>query len=252
MTKKLKISAVSYLNTTPFIYGLKNWGTIDADLILSPPADCAKVFESEDVDIALIPIAALPKFPKANVLPSYCLGAFDKVRTVILTGNTPIEEVKRVFLDRHSLTSVELTKILCEKLWKISPEFVPLEDYSLLDNCEDGDGDIFLLIGDKAFDYEDCMIFSYDLAQEWKELTSLPFVFALWVAREGIDEDTIEEVEQALTFGIEHTYEAIMESEYKECEYAYEYLTENIDYLFDGAKYKSLNLFEEYVSQVGK
>ena len=124
----------------------------------------------------------------------------------------------------------------------VTPEYYTLEDYAQLGHALPGDA--FLLIGDKVFDHEGRFAYSYDLAAEWKKATRLPFAFAVWVARKGTDPDLTEGLQHALTFGIEHTYEAILEHGFDNKPYdAYAYLTQNIDYIFDNQKHKALQKF---------
>ena len=237
-----RIAAVSYLNTIPFIYGIEHEGNLRAELLLSPPAVCAKNFAEHKADIALLPAAPVPSLAYADILTEYCLGAAGPVRTVVLLSGGPIETVRRVFLDAHSLTSVQLAGYLLAKHWKVSPEYYTLEDYAQLDHALPGDA--FLLIGDKVFDYEGRFAYSYDLAAEWKKATRLPFAFAVWIARKGVDPDLTEGLQHALTFGIEHTYEAVLEHGFDRKPYdAYGYLTQNIDYIFDNQKHKALQKF---------
>ena len=164
------------------------------------------------------------------------------MRTVVLLSNEPIEKARRVFLDAHSLTSVQLAGYLLAKHWKVTPEYYTLEDYAQLGHALPGDA--FLLIGDKVFDHEGRFAYAYDLAAEWKKATRLPFAFAVWVARKGTAPDLTEGLQHALTFGIEHTYEAILEHGFDNKPYdAYAYLTQNIDYIFDNQKHKALQKF---------
>ena len=181
-----RIAAVSYLNTIPFIYGIEHEGNLRAELLLSPPAVCAKNFAEHKADIALVPAAAVPSLADAEIVTEYCIGAAGPVRTVVLLSGEPIETVRRVFLDAHSLTSVQLAGYLLAKHWKVSPEYYTMEDYAQLDHALPGDA--FLLIGDKVFDYEGRFAYSYDLAAEWKKATRLPFAFAVWIARKGVDD----------------------------------------------------------------
>ena len=237
-----RIAAVSYLNTIPFIYGIEHEGILRAELQLSPPAVCALNFAEHKADIALVPAAAVPSLADADIVTEYCIGAAGPVRTVVLLSGGPIETVRRVFLDAHSLTSVQLAGYLLAKHWKVSPEYYTLEDYAQLDRALPGDA--FLLIGDKVFDYEGRFAYSYDLAAEWKKATRLPFAFAVWIARKGVDPDLTEGLQHALTFGIEHTYEAVLEHGFDRKPYdAYGYLTQNIDYIFDNQKHKALQKF---------
>ena len=237
-----RIAAVSYLNTIPFIYGIGHEGNLRAELLLSPPAVCAKNFAEHKADIALVPAAAVPSLADAEIVTEYCIGAAGPVRTVVLLSGEPIETVRRVFLDAHSLTSVQLAGYLLAKHWKVSPEYYTMEDYAQLDHALPGDA--FLLIGDKVFDYEGRFAYSYDLAAEWKKATRRPFAFAVWIARKGVDPDLTEGLQHALTFGIEHTYEAVLEYGFDRKPYdAYGYLTQNIDYIFDNQKHKALQKF---------
>ena len=244
MAVNTKIIAVSYLNTIPFIYGLRHHANFGVELLLAPPADCYQKFLDGEADVALVPAAMVPSLGDAEIVTDYCIGALDKVRTVVVVSNTPIDKVRRIYLDAHSKTSVQLCGYLAKKLWHIEPEWVSLLDYEQLNHAEEGDA--FLLIGDKVFDNESKFAYSYDLAEEWHKATKLPFTFAVWVARKGLSYDVRDELQAAFTFGVEHIYEAILESDYADREYAYEYLTRNIDFLFDIQKHNALKKFWDY------
>ena len=240
-----QITAVSYLNTIPFIYGLRHHAKCGAEqLLLAPPAECYKNFVEGKADIALMPAAMVPTLPDAEIITDYCIGASSDVRTVVVVSNTPIKQVRRIFLDPHSKTSVQLCGFLAAKLWRIEPEWIELSDYAMLDNVEEGDA--FLLIGDKVFEHEGEFKYSYDLASEWKRATGEPFAFAVWVARKGLSYEIHDSLQAAFTYGIEHIYEAILESQYADKEYAYEYLTKNIDFLFDVQKHNALKKFWDF------
>lgn len=236
-----KIAAISYLNTIPFIYGIRHEGNFRADLSLSTPADCVKSFIEGEADIALLSSAVVPSLKGAEIITDYCIGASGAVRTVVVVGNTPISKVRRIWLDSHSRTSVQLVGWLAANRWKIAPEWLLLDDYSLLDRPQEGDA--FLLIGDKVFENEGRFAYSYDLAEEWKAQTHMPFAFAVWVGRKGLPYEIHDALQHALTFGIEHTYEAIVESPYADRPYAYDYLTRNIDYVFNAEKHRALEKF---------
>lgn len=236
-----KIAAISYLNTIPFIYGIRHEGNFRADLSLSTPADCVKSFIEGEADIALLSSAVVPSLKGAEIITDYCIGASGAVRTVVVVGNTPISKVRRIWLDSHSRTSVQLVGWLAANRWKIAPEWLLLDDYSLLDRPQEGDA--FMLIGDKVFANEGRFAYSYDLAEEWKAQTHMPFAFAVWVGRKGLPYEIHDALQHALTFGIEHTYEAIVESPYADRPYAYDYLTRNIDYVFNADKHRALEKF---------
>ena len=239
-----KIAAISYLNTIPFVYGIRHEGSLCAELLFAPPSENVRQFIEGKVDIALIPAAVAPTLNNAEIITDYCIGAVGAVRTVVIVSNTPIESVERIWLDAHSRTSVQLSGYLAKHRWKISPQWLSMEDYSIMESPQPGDA--FLIIGDKCFDYEGRFTYTYDLAEEWIAQTHLPFVFAVWVARKGLSYDVHDALERALTYGVEHTYDAILESEYAEREYSYEYLTCNIDFLFDSQKHKALKKFWDF------
>jgi chorismate dehydratase len=239
----LNIAAVSYLNTIPFLYGLRHSEELAARLLLSPPSGCTTTFDERKADIALIPVGGLPllKDPDFDIVTSWCIGADGPVRTVVMVSDAPPGQVKRVWLDSHSHTSVELARTLAAKYWRIAPEWASLDDYSVLENPAGGDA--FILIGDKVFEQEGRFAHTWDLAAEWQKHTSLPFVFAVWVARKSVSAETLAALENALTLGVERIYESILESDYADRPYAYEYLTRNIDYFFDKKKRTSLQRF---------
>jgi chorismate dehydratase len=109
-----------------------------------------------------------------------------------------------------------------------------------------GPGDGFLLIGDKVFDYEGRFEKVWDLSVEWTAMTGLPFVFAVWVARRTVPTETLQSLESALRYGIQHIREAIAHYGHSGKPYAYDYLTRNIDQIFDDQKHKALSLYIEY------
>ena len=238
------ITAVSYLNTIPFVYGLQHAGNLSANLLLAPPAECAKNFIEGKADIALLPAAVVPELKQTDIITDYCIGAVGAVRTVTVMSNTPIGNVRRIWLDAHSRTSVQLCGYLAKHKWHIEPEWMAMTDYSRVENPEEDDA--FLLIGDKVFGYETRFPYIYDLAVEWREVTKLPFAFAVWVARKGVPNEVTDELQRALTFGVEHTWEAITESAYIGKDNgitAYEYLTRNIDFILDEEKHRALKKF---------
>lgn len=244
----MTLGAVSYLNTVPFIYGIQSARTLQTALLLSPPSQCAANFAAGRVDVALVPVAAIPTLPSARIVTRYCLGAVGKVRTVVLVSDAPLDEIRTIYLDFHSLTSARLVQILCRELWHIAPEFWPLTDYSLIEQREKTDA--FLLIGDKVFDYEGRLSHSHDLALAWIALTGLPMLFAAWVARPSVPEAFIAELDAALAYGTTHIPEAIAALGHGGNPYASEYLTKNLDYHLDAPKREALQRYWDYAPRV--
>lgn len=238
-----KIAAVSYLNSIPLIYGIERAKELQATLLLSPPNQCAKHFQSGEVDIALVPVGALADFDNYKIITSFCVGASSRVRTVTIMSHVPIDQVEHLWLDSHSRSSVMLAKILCAERWGITPRFSDLIDYSVVGSSTENDA--FVLIGDKVFEYEGIFEYVYDLAYEWQEHTALPMVFAVWIARKELVDSVESLLQSALAYGVTHIQEAIEYYGYGDREYAYEYLTENVDFVYDHAKQKGLQKFLE-------
>lgn len=244
----LKISAVSYLNTLPFVYGIKYSGELaDYDLQLDVPAECARKFIKKQVDFALVPVAALKKMKNYWMIDEYCIGSNGKVRTVALLSKVPLDKINRVYLDFHSLTSVNLVKILAKHHWKISPQWVKLDEmtqYNLL-RLES-----LVAIGDKVFLLEDEFEYIYDLAAEWKKFNGLPFVFACWVVQKGVKEEKIKRFIRALEWGVSRkqlAIEYLFDTKKFPCVDIKEYLEKNIDFIFDAPKRKAFDLFLNYM-----
>ena len=148
----IRISAVSYLNTKPFIYGILRSELSDAvELSLDIPSVCAQKLKEGRADIVLSPVAIIPELEEAYIVSDYCIGAKGKVKTVCIYAEKPIEEVRNIYLDFHSRTSVALTQMLCREFWKIEPSFLPSTDgfeYTI------GGDTAGLVIGDRTIGLE--------------------------------------------------------------------------------------------------
>ena len=116
---KIRISAVRYANTYPFIYGLTESG-FDKKSVLETdhPSDCAAKVISGRSDLGLIPVAAIPYVSEPHIISDYCIGTNGKVRTVQIMSNSVFEDIKEVFLDYRSRTSVNLIKVIACNFWK--------------------------------------------------------------------------------------------------------------------------------------
>jgi chorismate dehydratase len=237
---KVKISIISYLNTSPFVYGLKHSKIFDyIDLQYNTPAECAVRLLSKDADIGIVPSAVVPSIPDKKIISNYCIGASGAVRSVVICSNQPISEIKKLYLDFESRTSILLAQLLLEKYWKIN--ITPVKLNSLNDVHPHEKDAAYVLIGDKVFDYEDKFAYKSDLAQSWKDFTGLPFVFAVWTAVTPLQDDFIALFNNALSTGLANIPAAVSEHNHTlDYQSAINYLTENIDYNFDFAKHKAL------------
>lgn len=142
------------------------------------------MLEAGDLDVGLVPVVEAARIDGARVLPGLCIGAVREVRSVLLVSRRPIAEVRRVALDESSRTSAVLVRLLAAERWGIDPEY-----FSHRPDLESmlAAADAALLIGDPALrvDRRDLQI--WDLAAEWRAMTGLPFVFAAWTCRPGVE-----------------------------------------------------------------
>lgn len=249
--RPIRISIVSYLNSKPFIYGLKNADfkyetVIEEDI----PSVCAQKLIMGTADIGLVPIAVLPEIIDHKIISDYCIGTNGNVASVLLVSEVPLHEIKKVLLDYQSRTSVILTRVLAMHFWKISPEWLPTsENYeSLIKGSQAG-----VIIGDRALTMKENFPFIFDLSSEWKKFTNLPFVFACWVSNQNLDKRFLTEFNTALKFGLDHI-NLVAEQEESALfskEKIQAYLTQSIDYSFDDKKKEALKLFLEKARTIG-
>ena len=122
---KYKVSIVNYLNSAPFVYGLTMDHSLSVDVVLDHPSESAAKLIRGEVDIALAPVAVLPKLSDSHILTDYCIGTEGEVKTVKIFSEVPINEISKLYLDYQSRTSVQLARILCEHYWKIRPVLIP-------------------------------------------------------------------------------------------------------------------------------
>ena len=242
---KIRISAVKYANTYPFIYGMTESG-FDKNVVLETdhPADCAAKLIGRKVDIGLIPVAALVDMNDYEIISDYCIGANGEVRTVMLLSNSPFNDIDTIYLDYRSRSSVNLTKVLSKNYWK--------KQYKWSDTSENFDftdiskNEAVVLIGDQCFEYENFYLHRVDLALEWKKFTGLPFVFACWVANRKLSTEFISEFNKALGIGVKNidaVVDKMGQTGIISGVVLKNYLTNNIDYNFDDEKKQGMNLF---------
>jgi len=250
--EKIRISAVKYANTYPFIYGLTESG-FDKNVTLETdhPADCAAKLIAGKVDIGLIPVATLPLMSEYHIISDFCIGANGNVRTVMLLSNCPFNNIETVFLDYRSRSSVNLTKVLAKNFW--NSEFRWMNTSKGFDFRNIGMNEAVVLIGDQCFEYEKSFSYKIDLALEWKNFSGLPFVFACWTSNKKLDRDFIAEFNKALSLGVKNIDAVVQKygktgvisgSDLKT------YLKENIDYDLNDDKKKAMKLFLELMGEL--
>ena len=243
--KKIRISAVSYTNTKPFIYGIQHTPVIDQiDLSLDMPSDCAQKLIDDKVDIGLIPVAAALNLPEWHIVSDYCIGANGAVNSVFIFSNCDIREVKTVQLDPQSRTSNNLARVLLKNFWKIEPQLVVnAPDYAQSADTHTA----FVQIGDRTFGKKQKFKYVYDLAEEWKKMTGLPFLFAAWISNKPVPQEFIEEFNKGLKFGLEHRAELLKELPERNDFDLEDYLMHKLDFNLTENKKTALFLFLDYI-----
>jgi len=234
------------------MYGLIESG-FEKKVILETdhPAECASKLISRKVDIGLIPVAAIPLLKEYHIISNYCIGANRNVKTVMLLSNCSFEEIRNIYLDYRSRSSVNLSKVLAKNSWK--RDFRWINTSKAFDFRNIGRDEAVVLIGDQCFEFENSFRFKIDLASEWKKFSGLPFVFACWTANKILDNDLITEFNNALKLGVENidlVVEKFGQTGVINGEALRSYLVENIDYDFNDDKKEALKLFLKLMGEL--
>jgi len=258
--RRLRISAISYLNTAPLMWDFEH-GEIGRqfDTTYTLPSACARSLAEGTADIGIIPAAAYAQIPGLLVLPEVAIASRRAVRSILLVSKMPLEKVRTVALDTSSITSVALMKILFEKWLGGGRTFsaMPPEIDAMLAEHDAG-----LVIGDPALKIDRARYHTLDLAEEWIRYTGKPFVFAFWAVRAAALSEADPALDLAAVFrdSRDHGLEAsslnqisrewslrlgISEAEVRQ------YLTDNIHYQLDGGCLEGLGLFYRYAAEIG-
>lgn len=213
-------------------------------LKLEYPAKIAQDLLNDSIDIGLVPVAVLPLMKEYHIISNYCIGSIDDVASVCLFSEVPIDEIKQVYLDYQSRTSVALLKVLLHKFWKLSPQLLEASvGYESKISGEVG----ALVIGDRALSMRKNVPFIYDLGHAWTQMTGLPFVYATWVANKKLPVSFTNAFNQATAAGFNYLDEIVINHPFHDYD-LHEYYTKNIDYTFDENKKAALALFLKMIS----
>ena len=199
---KFRVGSVPYLNAAPLTRDL------GVELIFATPSKLAEMLRRDELDAALVSITEVLLNDRYDILDGVAIASLGEVYSVFLAHKKPLEEVKEVFCDTASLTSVNLLKVLLAERG-LKPEFKPLESYAAA-----VEKDFVLLIGDKAIEFQRASQTHeiFDLGAAWLELTRLPFVYAVWALRRGIENRELRfELKAAKNFGLD-TLDYIIEN----------------------------------------
>ena len=268
---KTRISIVKYLNSVPLAWGILEGPQSQLfDSLLHTPAECADQLQQGKVDIGLIPSIEFQRIKGSRIVPGPVVACRHRVRSVLLISNLPLWQVKTVAADTGSRTSVVLAKIVFQEFFHTRPDFqaAPPDLAAML-----AQADAAVLIGDTALkfmekherpDAEKQKAFLrygpeplevFDLAERWKFLTGLPFVFAFWATRPGVtDQGITAALRESRDFGVRNV-SSIAKRYAEELSlpepFVQEYLTRNVHYYMDESCLESLRLFYEMAVRVG-
>ena len=275
----LRISIVQYLNTAPLVRSFTH-GPLRGKYQLSftVPSQCAEALRSGSVDVAIIPVIEYQSISDLVVLPNLSIASKKAVRSLLLASRTPIREARNIALDRSSRSTQVLVRILSAKHWHISPEFFEAgpDLPAMLSSA-----DAALLIGDPALRLSLAAeatarreaggallcsaevaglgsaepLYLYDVVEQWRSLTSLPAVLAVWAARRDVvSPELINDFQQSLALGMENlgpisaeaSRELNLPADKLHC-----YLRENIDYTLDADNLRGLQQYFDLAAEIG-
>jgi chorismate dehydratase len=276
---KLRISIVKYLNTAPLVWGFTN-GPLRGiyDLSFTVPSQCAEQLRTGQADVAIIPAIEYQRIDDLVILPDMAIASKKQVRSLLIIAKKPIEQVKSFALDRSSRSTQTLTRILGAEKWKIAPQFfeAPPDLNAMLKQA-----DAALLIGDPALrvalgiekeswpgteGQTTCQaatlgitgaetLHVYDVVGEWRSLTGLPAVLAVWAARRGIaTPEVTADFLASRDFGLsripEISFDATRELELPQRALE-SYLRQNIDFSLDEENRRGLELYFAHAAKLG-
>ncbi len=238
-----RVGSVKALNTVPLTRGLED------QITYATPAKLAEMLRRDELDAGLVSVVEPLLNDRYDILDGVAVAALGEVKSVMLAHRQPLAQMREVYCDTASLTSVRLLKVLLAERG-LSPEFKPLPDYrgvAKLDN--------FLLIGDPALDF----VLSphehevFDLGAAWFEMTKLPFVFAVWAIRRGIADvaELRRQLHEAKDFGID-TLDHVIRSrtEYTE-DFRKDYFGWHLHYHLGADEKRGIAKFSELLAKHG-
>jgi chorismate dehydratase len=276
---KLRISIVQYLNTAPLVWGFTN-GPLRGkyDLSFTVPSQCAEQLRTGQADVAIIPAIEYQRIDDLVILPDMAIASKKLVRSLLIITKKPIEQAKSFALDFSSRSTQTLTRILCAEKWKVAPQFfeAPPDLGAMLKQA-----DAALLIGDPALRIavgmekdswpgSECqtvckaaalgitgpeLLYVYDVVAEWRSLTGLPAVLAVWAARRDVaSPELATDFLASRDFGLSRIPEICLDAA-RELELPQRtlesYLRQNIDFSLDEENHRGLELYFAHAAKQG-
>ena len=238
-----RVGSVGYLNTVPLTRGIED------EVIYATPAKLAEMLRRDELDAGLVSVVEVLFHDRYDILDGIAIASLGEVRSVLLAHRKPLSEAKEVFCDTASLTSVELLRVLLAERG-LRPEFKPLASYdsSVLP-------DYALLIGNPALDFalapHEHEI--WDLGAAWYELTNLPFVYAVWALRRGVENSALRrQLREARDFGLDTLDSIIRTRPEYDYDFRKDYLSWHIHYHLGADEKRGLARFMEFLRRQGR
>jgi chorismate dehydratase len=254
MRPKIRVGAVSYLNTRPLVYGFEHGlGRDRIELSYDVPSILADRLARDELDVALIPVVELARIPDLEIVPGLGIVSRGPARSVFLISNGPPAEARTVGLDPESRTTNALTAVLYARVWDAHPEFAtgPVDlPASLTEH------DAVVRIGDKAlFEPAPAGTTAVDLGELWDRTMGLPFVYAVWAVRTGILDESLHRIfHESLRRGSEAIERIAADYTWngrRFPELAREYLTRHIRFELGSEELEALRCFLEAATRLG-
>jgi chorismate dehydratase len=237
-----RVGSVGALNTVPLTRGLEE------QVIFTTPAKLAEMLQRDELDAALVSVVEPLFHDRYDILDGIAIAALGEVRSVLLAHRRPLEEAREVYCDTASLTSVQLLRVLFAERG-LKPEFKPLPNYDF-----SAMPDYALLIGDNALDlalgpHEHEI---WDLGAAWYDLTKLPFVFAVWALRRGLENSVLRrQLREARDFGLDTLDSIIRNRTEYDYDFRNDYLSWHIHYHLGSDEKRGLAKFMELLRKHG-
>ena len=249
-SSRLRVGSVSFLNAKPLIYGLETDGSLE--LTLDVPAKLLDGLLSDRFDVALLPVIDYQRMSGLRVLTAGGIGCDGPTLTVRIFSPTPIERIAALACDTDSHTSVALARIILAAQYNLRPELMNLDRARHIARPDTA----ILLIGDKVVCEEPRELpYQLDLGEAWKRMTGLPFVFAAWMARDGVElGDLPQRLERAKRAGLLHVDQIIRQHAVPRGwppEIARKYLTHHLNFDIGARQLEAIRLFHQLAYQHG-
>ena len=231
-----RVGSVPYLNAVPLTRGIED------QVILVTPAKLAEMLRRDELDAALVSVTEVLLNDRYDILDGVAIASLGEVKSVFVAHRYPLAEVREIFCDPASLTSVNLLKVLLAERG-IRPELIPLPDYEIAPSC-----DAVLLIGDPAIDFVRAgnKHQIWDLGAAWFELTRLPFVYAVWALRRGLENRELRRrLREAMDLGVDTLDHLIKTRTEYDLDFRKDYLGWHIHYHLGADEKRGLARFAE-------